>query len=137
MARIDNLGDKANTNGFDKNPQNINKNGAPLSFRSTFKDMIASEAAVIWVDEDQVETRVNEKSKKLQYGISFQGADAIVASVLSIATGKVNDRVKLDALKFLWEQIDGKAKQSVELEGGMTRNIGFGGEEMVENTEGT
>lgn len=29
MARIDNLGDKAGSNGFDKNKQNINKLGRP------------------------------------------------------------------------------------------------------------
>ena len=35
MARIDNLGDKANTNGFDKNKDNINKLGRPRkSFNS-------------------------------------------------------------------------------------------------------
>ena len=133
MSKHDNFGDKANTNGFDKNPDNINRNGAPVSFRSRFKEMIKTEESVIWVNEDQVEIKTDDQGKVI-YGVKFHGEDAIVASIMSIAKSKKNLRVALDALKFLWEQVDGKAVQAVDLNTTTTRSIGFG-EQMVENTE--
>ena len=43
MSKIDRLGDKANTNGFSENPQNINKGGRPKKSFSQFNEKLKAE----------------------------------------------------------------------------------------------
>ena len=49
-------------------------------------------------------------------GFKLPALDSYVIKLAKLANGK-NDRVSLDVIKFLWEQHDGKAKQSVEHSG--------------------
>lgn len=70
MSKIDNFGDKQTSNGFDKNPQNINKKGrpkkiynylhekgyAPSEIRDAFGELAMHtfpELKVIYTDEEQ------------------------------------------------------------------------------------
>lgn len=108
----------ANTNGFDKNPQNINREGQPFSFKSRYRELLNDELGVIWVDERMVQHRTKTVGKKeiKQVGFSLSKKDKIIAKFDKLMMSAKNDAVALQAIKFIWEQIDGKANQVVDLQ---------------------
>lgn len=109
---IENFGEKANTNGFDKRKEAINRKGAPISFKKQYRKLLEDDTGgLMWIDEANVETREKEQGGK-EYGFKLSRAVTLLTRLDQLATGK-NDRVALDAIKFLWEQIDGKASQDI------------------------
>jgi len=98
--------------GFDKNPNNINKNGRPtISLKKKFGEIYADNEPVIWVEEKSVQTKTVDGNKL--FGFKLPPLDSYIVKLAKMANGK-NDRVSMDAIKFLWEQFDGKAKQTIE-----------------------
>jgi len=75
MARIDNLGDKRNTNGLSANPQNINKAGRPRSLKKAFREILDNEEVILWVDKAEVleQTIMRGKVAVDQIGIQLSG----------------------------------------------------------------
>jgi len=99
-------------NGFDKNPQNINRKGRPVSLKKRFKELHGDFDGTIWIDKAQTTERTTEDGK-VQIGLKLNSMDSIILKLDKlISCGK--DNVSLNAIKFLWEQLDGKAKQTVE-----------------------
>lgn len=121
----------ANSNGFKENPQNINKNGRDPSIKKLMKEFLTSDdSCTIWVTQKPKSKKVNGKTV---YGYAVTSLDGLILRLDQIIRGK-NDRISLDAIKFIWEQIDGKARQSIKTESTEIRRvIGFG--EMVEEEE--
>ena len=105
-----------NTNGFQKNPDNINKKGAPEGKRITtiLKHIL---------NNDMDKVREDLKGK--------DGNEVAALELLKIAlspTSKDND--KLSALKEIMDRVDGKAKQEIGLETkGVTLKVELDGEE--------
>ena len=97
---IKNLGEKANSNGFNKRPEDAKKGGAKKGKR--VKTVLAE--------------LLNNPSKKLKDLIpdDLEPTEAIALELLSIAFSKdVNTNVKLNAIKVIMDRIDGKPIQSI------------------------
>ena len=96
---IENFGDKRNSNGLDKNKDNINKNGAPKGERlvTKLKKLLKSDAANI--------------DKALE-GLSVD--DALMIQLVKIGLSGDDNKEKLSAIKEILDRIEGKATQIVE-----------------------
>ena len=94
----------ANSNGFAKNPENINRKGRGTSIRKRLKEMVGNESGVFFPKEKIIE--INEDGVI----IDLPSDEALAARLIQIATGKSKD--SLQALKLLMEQVDGKPQQT-------------------------
>ncbi|HRB54625.1 MAG TPA: hypothetical protein PLD87_13185, partial [Bacteroidia bacterium] len=100
--------------GFDKNPQNINRKGQPLSVNKRIDQMLKEGNGIIRIHEDKVKVVENEEGRF--YEIEMPEFDAVCMKYISIMLGSDNK----DASKLLMHYIDhrdGRAKQSVEHSG--------------------
>ena len=105
---VENFGDKINTNGLDKNPQNINKKGQPVSIRAQLKDLLEAEGNIT-MPRSQV-VKINEDgSVVLKLPTQMQLAMKLSSWAMS---KKGNDSLK--AIQMIMETIDGKPSQSVD-----------------------
>ena len=79
---------KANSNGFAKNPQNINRRGRPVSLVKKLRKKL--------LDEPDI-------------------ADELINTLIGIAKNPLNkDSEKLNAIKELFDRVDGKPIQTVD-----------------------
>lgn len=98
-------------NGFDKRPDLINRKGAPPSFKKKFMELSEKEGGKVLIPEKDVK-RI-ERDGGVFYSFNLPTMDALVLRLMTIAkAGKSND--SLNAIKYLWDQFDGKAKQTIE-----------------------
>lgn len=108
--RIKNLKDKINTNGFDKNPENINKNGRKPSIKKEL-EKIALMDGIMTLPRSQVISIDNKEVK-----IKLPKQDALALKLFSWAMSKKgNDSIK--AIQMIMEQFDGKPSQEVKTDG--------------------
>lgn len=111
---IENFKGKENTNGLDKNPDHINKEGRPPSFKTLYKELINEDSeAVIWSSIEPEEKQ--DANGNTLYGFRLTRLEKLLARLDQLASG-TNDRVALDAIKFLWEQLDGKSTMKLEMD---------------------
>lgn len=100
--------------------------GRPPSFKKLYSKLLKEKGGgIIWVAESKVEKK--EVDGITMYGLRLNRLETMLIKIDKLATGK-NDKIALDAIKFLWEQFDGKAKQSVEVDVPQKRRIGYGPE---------
>lgn len=99
----------ANTNGFDKNPQNINTKGRKVSIRAQLKDLLESEGNVT-MPANQVVKVNDDGSVVLKLPTQMQMAMKLSSWAMS---KKGNDSLK--AIQMIMEQIDGKPKQELDV----------------------
>jgi len=100
----------ANTNGFDKNKNNINKEGRPVSIRNQIKDLLENEgnltiptSQIVNINEDgSVTVKVPTQT---QIALKLQGW---------AMSKKGNDSLK--AIQMIMEQVDGKPLQEIHQE---------------------
>ena len=109
MERLKNFGDRANTAGFDKHPENLNDQGRPLSIKSDLKrilgangEMTIKAANIVNVhDNGDVTVRMAQSEtlalRLLDWANSSRGADS------------------LKALQMIINHTDGKADQKIEI----------------------
>ena len=95
----------ANTNGFDKNPQNINKDGRPPSLKKKILELIQKDGSIKFKKE-QVKKIHDDGS----VSIMLPTSDALMIKLISMA-GSGN----IKALQILLEYVDGKGQQSIEI----------------------
>jgi len=105
---VENFGDKINTNGLDKNPQNINKKGQPVSIRAQLKDLLEADGNVT-IPASQVIKVHDDGSVTLKLPTQMQLAMKLSSWAMS---KKGNDSLK--AIQMIMETIDGKPSQSVD-----------------------
>jgi len=98
----------ANTNGFDKNPQNINKKGQPVSIRAQLKDLLEADGNVR-IPARQVIKVHDDGSVTLKLPTQMQLAMQLSSWAMS---KKGTDSLK--AIQMIMETIDGKPDQSVD-----------------------
>jgi len=98
----------ANTNGFDKNPQNINKKGQPVSIRAQLKDLLEADGNVT-IPASQVIKVHDDGSVTLKLPTQMQLAMKLSSWAMS---KKGTDSLK--AIQMIMETIDGKPDQSVD-----------------------
>jgi hypothetical protein len=107
---IDNFGDKVNTNGLDKNKDNINKEGRPVSIRNQIKELLENEGNLTIPTSQIIKTNedgsvVVKVPTQTQIALKLQGW---------AMSKKGNDSLK--AIQMIMEQIDGKPLQEVHQE---------------------
>lgn len=99
---------RVNTQGFDKNPQNINRKGRPPSIRRQLKEMLESDGKLTFPKKDVI--RINKGgSVVVKVPTEFMMAQQLTKWAMS---KKGADSLK--ALQMIMEQIDGKPTQTIE-----------------------
>ena len=97
-----------NTNGFQKNPENINRNGRPVSIKAQLKDILESEGNLT-IQANQVIQIKDNGDVVIKVPTQMQMAMKLSSWAMS---KKGNDSLK--ALQMIMEQIDGKPTQPIE-----------------------
>ncbi len=111
-----NIKPEDNTNGFQKNPQNINSTGLnkKVSIKGEIEKLLQSDGTVMYSGDQIVEIGEDNGEKFVKIKVPTQ--EALANKMVKIAMGK-DDRVNtLRALTQLLEQFDGKATQKIETE---------------------
>lgn len=106
---VKNFGDKKNTAGFDKNPENINKEGRPLSIRKTLKEMLGKDGEY-FIPKEQI-VKINDE------GVTIAVPDdvMIVLKLMEWAKSK-KGYDSLKAIQMIIEHVDGKPNQAIEID---------------------
>ena len=105
---IENFGNKINSSGLDKNPENINRNGRPVSIKAQLKDILESEGNLT-IQANQVIQIKDNGDVVIKVPTQMQMAMKLSSWAMS---KKGNDSLK--ALQMIMEQIDGKPTQPIE-----------------------
>lgn len=106
---IENFGAMANTNGFDKNPENINREGRPISVKEDLKRLLSNNGGILIPASNVLETHDNG-----DIIISLPKSETLAIKLLEWATSdKGNDSIK--AIKMIMEQMEGKPNQKTEV----------------------
>jgi len=103
----------ANSNGFAKNKENINKEGRPVSIKTQVKDLLQSEGNLT-VPANQVVAINEDGSVVMKVPTQMQIAMKLQSWAMS---KKGNDSLK--AIQMIMEQVDGRPKDSLEIEGSL------------------
>jgi len=110
MGKEKYFGDKINTEGFDKNKNNINRKGQPVSIKNQLKELLLNDGELP-IPADQF-LRMKKSNEKEYYIFKIPTQDALALRLLSIAMSK--NTSGFNALKLLLETFDGKATQVIE-----------------------
>lgn len=109
MSKIANF--KGRRNGFETNPQNINKDGRPVSIRTQIKEILKDNGTHT-IPADQIKCINDDGSVTIRVPTESQIAMQLIEWSIS---DKGNTSLK--AIQMLLDQIDGKPKpdpQSIE-----------------------
>ena len=106
---IENFGDKINSSGLDKNPENINRNGRPVSIKAQLKDLLESDGNLT-ITANQVVQIKDSGDIIIKVPTQMQMAMKLSSWAMS---KKGNDSLK--ALQMIIDQVDGKAMQAVDI----------------------
>ena len=108
MGRENNFGNKRNSNGFDKRPQDTTKGGRKPSLRKQLEEIITDEGS--YTIEEKNVLKINDNgSIVVKATSSEQMARKLVDWAMS---NKGNDSIK--AIQMIMEQIDGKPRQTID-----------------------
>tara|TARA_R110001599_G_scaffold334255_1_gene550574 strand:+ start:562 stop:966 length:405 start_codon:yes stop_codon:yes gene_type:complete len=107
---IGNFGDKVNTNGLDKNKDNINREGRPVSIRGQIKGLLENEGNLT-IQASQIIKTNEDGSVVVKVPTQTQIALKLQGWAMS---KKGNDSLK--AIQMIMEQVDGKPLQEVHQE---------------------
>lgn len=111
MGKEQNFGTMINTNGLDKNPDNINKDGRPTSIRTELKELLQANGTITF-DKGSIQSINDDGSVTLKVAESQSLALKLIDWAMS---KKGNESIK--AIQMIMDQVDGKPIQ--------TNNIGF------------
>ena len=104
---IENFGDKINSSGLDKKPENINRNGRPVSIKTQLKDLLESEGNLT-ITANQVVQIKDSGDIVIKVPTQMQMAMKLSSWAMS---KKGNDSLK--ALQMIIDQVDGKGQQTI------------------------
>ena len=99
-----------NTNGFQKNPKNINRNGAQISIKNQLKELLLKEGELPLPVKQFVKMDIIDGKEYYIFKIPTQLALAL--KLVSMAMGKNNNAFQ--AIKLIQEMYDGRAKQEID-----------------------
>lgn len=98
---------KAGTNDFSKRPHDAGRPKGSISFKKRYQEVLSRASdAVMWFDESELQRQVVDGVN--QVGIKLSGVQSMLLRLDNIIH-KGNDSTALNAIKFIWEQMDGKA----------------------------
>ncbi|MFA5234207.1 MAG: hypothetical protein WC390_07390 [Sulfurimonas sp.] len=113
-----NFGDKQNTAGLDKHPENINKNGRPKDFLTALlKEKIDSENNKIIITGEKVEQseitgKWNKTGEQVTIEVLMPTKEMIITALLKKAA-----KQDLKAIDMIFDRVEGKPKQQTEITG--------------------
>ena len=108
MAKENNFGDKRNSNGFDKRPEDATKGGRKPSIRKQLAELIRSDGVYV-IPSSQV-VKINDDGS---VEVNIPTSDQLSLKLIEWTnSSKGSDSLK--ALQMIIEQIDGKPKQEIE-----------------------
>ena len=119
MGKGDMNGNKTG-NGFDKNPQNINRKGRPKTFSISraAKELLKTDGILILANVIEVVKEIDEngKAKWVETGRVFESAKVKVPNANSVAMSMLKKAQKGDvkAASFLADRTEGKAVQPIK-----------------------
>lgn len=105
-------GTDGNTFSSTNQPANA---GRPPSFKNAYKEILGEAGSVIWVDENKLLERTTPEGVR-QVGLQLNKVQTLLSRLDRMATGK-NEKLAFDVIRFLWEQMDGKAAQPMDIKG--------------------
>lgn len=109
MGKEDNFGDKINSEGFDKNPENINKQGSKSSIKRKLERLVSKDGFISFERDKCI---IEDDFIKIKIPTS----EAIAVKLLDwVMSSKGNDSIK--AIQLVMDYIDGKATQTVDVKG--------------------
>ena len=114
MANNENL---TGTQGLDKNPQNINKKGRPVSIKNQLKEMLLKDGELPIPKESFV------KQTETHYIFKLPTQEALALKLVNMAMSKGSNG--FNALKLMLETFDGRATQTVDAKINQTPKIIF------------
>ncbi len=98
-----------NTNGFQKNPQNINRNGQPPSIKRQLKELMKADGVLIIPKEEVIS--VNEDGS-----VSIEVSSQMMLAIkLERWAASGDGSYSLKAIQMIMEQIDGKPHQTQDI----------------------
>jgi len=103
-----NITPEDNTNGFQKNPQNINRKGRKPSLKKQLEKVALSDG---WLTFDKKDVQILDNSIK----VKVPKEEAMALKMFQIAMGK-NPNAAMNAIKLYLETFDGKANQNIRIE---------------------
>lgn len=106
---IENFGEKINSNGLDRNPENINRDGRPPSIRTELRNVLEANGKMTIKAKD-----VYKIHKNGDVTIHVGKTESIVIKLMEWAMSKKGNE-SLKAIKMIMEQIDGKPNQTTEI----------------------
>lgn len=106
---IENLGEKANTNGFDKRPEDATKGGRKPSIKKQLEELLESEGQ-IRIESRDVISIGEDGSVILKLPTQMQLAMKLSSWAMS---KRGNDSLK--AIQMIMEQVDGKGVQPIDI----------------------
>lgn len=109
MGKEKNFGDKINSAGFDKNPENINKEGRPISIRTTLREMLGKKGEY-FISKEQI-IKISDEGVLVSVP-----DDAMIVLKLMEWAGSKKGYDSLKAIQMIIEHIDGKPNQAIELD---------------------
>jgi len=141
----------ANTNGLDKNPQNINKDGRNRTLKAMF-DKLQEEDSCIWLNTSFTGTERQFKAfasktnfkhriitKKNDTKAYFLGVQLSKPEAMMLRLDKIlmngSDATALKGFIFLWEQQVGKARTTIQLENTEDQTFSFDGLMSIVDTK--
>jgi hypothetical protein len=106
---------KDNTNGFQKNPENINRSGAnrKVSIKGELEKILQSDGSVTY-SGDQIQ-EIGEENGVQFVKIKAPTQEVLANKMLTIAMGKPDKTNTLRAIIELLEQFDGKSNQPIDI----------------------
>lgn len=110
MNKFDNFKGKANSNGLDKNPQNILGKGQPISIKTQLKEILKANGELTIKTADVIKTKKNG-----DVVISVCTEMNIALRLTQLAMGKA-DATTIKAIQMLLETFDGKPRQVIDFE---------------------
>ena len=102
-----NIRPEDSTNGFDKNPQNINREGRKPSLKKQLEKVALSDG---WLTFDIKDVQILEDKIK----VKVPKEEAMALKMFQIAMGK-NPNAAMNAIKLYLETFDGKANQNIQI----------------------
>lgn len=108
--------------GFDKRPQNINKNGAPKKVLKTLMESLKEKYGEPIGKAESHELMIYIETLPIAELASFVKDDKLPAIVQAygrlLLTGDQKDMRRVSAAELIKDRVHGKPKQSVDLSGG-------------------
>lgn len=103
--------------GFASHPENINRKGRPPTSGLTamLRHMMAGDGRMIIRDVEECDNNGNPTGAMFKYALAEMPTNEAIVKRLMEMLGSENDSIVLRAIDMIFDRIDGKPKQQIEV----------------------